>query len=97
METGFHEADIQALYQHVSGSRNVTMFQDFLLNGPERAKISVYAECDRNPEKLPALAHYGDANPDRFVSFLRKTGAAETETYSISSLMIQGLLCLRRM
>ena len=38
---------------------------------------------------------YDNANPDKFVSFLRKTGATETETYSISSLMIKGLLCIR--
>ena len=95
VEIGFCENDIQALYQHVTDNQSVTMFRDFLLNGPECAKIAVYAECDKSPEKLPALKSYYDANPDQFVSFLRKSGAAETETYSISSLMIQGLLCIR--
>ncbi len=97
VEIGFSEKEIQALYQHVSDNRSVTMFQDFLLNNLECAKINVYAECDKNPKKLPALDNYGDANPDRFVSFFRKSGTAETETYSISSLMITGLLWIRGM
>lgn len=95
VEIGFSEDDIQTLYQHISDNRTVTMFWDFLLNDPECAKINAYAECDKNPEKLPALNSYYSANPDKFVSFLRETGATETKTYSISSLMIQGLLHIR--
>lgn len=95
VEISFNETDIQDLYQRVSDQQNVIMFKDFLLNDQECEKIIAYAECDKYPEKLPGLVRYSYANPDRFVSFIRKSGADETEVYSISSLMIKGLTLMR--
>lgn len=97
VEIGFDENSIQALYRQIPDNKTVTMFQDFLLTDAECSKINVYAQCDMYPEKLPALNAYYHSSPDRFVSFLRKTGASKAEPYSISSLMIEGLLSFRSM
>ena len=96
-DIGFSEQEVQEFYRQVSGSGETVLFEDFLLTEAECGKIAAYAECDRNPDALPALESYVYANPMKFAAFARKTGAAETEEYGISALMVQGLLVLRCM